>query len=338
MKRKNRIACLLVCCLCLSLCACGSSEPKTTEANGTVPSKTEAAQTQATEAAQTQTLSCGDWTVDVPAGFEFKTGDFLDENDTRYFSVKKSSFSYFEFSADGEERVMNKYNYNKNTYTNEQKDVKGTFGGHEWIGFQYSDGYGGYGVEAYTTIDGQTIRVASVGYAFDNEILAAVLGSLKYTPSATPATPETDAPATEAPATEAPETETEYEPTEGAPVYAHVLQFKDVMLGIKEGYTELKDALPTMYVMTNDETGGKVYVQNQPGTAAEQIPSIMSGLEYELREEKLNGMTWTVATSDSLWCFGTDTGSDALVFTIDFGATEEEMQDLMFGVMANEQQ
>ena len=100
----------------------------------------------------------------------------------------------------------------------------------------------------------------------------------------------------------------------------------------------MKDAAPYQYVMVNDTTGGKVFILNQAGIAADQLKSIMSGLEYEPREEEINGMQWTIAASDSLWCFGTDTGSDALVFTIDFGATEEEMQDLMFGVMANEQQ
>lgn len=327
MKRKTIIALLLVCLLCLALCACGSSEPKTTEAPAT------------TEAPKPQTMSCGDWTVDVPVGYELKIGDFLNENDTRYFTVKKSSFSYFEFSADGEERIMNKYNYNKNTYTNEQKDVKGSFGGNEWVGFQYSDGYGGYGVEAYATIDGEMIRLASVGYAFDNEMLNTVLSSLKHTPSAEPATPETEAPETQAPETQAPETaaateSTEAATTEPAPVYVKTVELKDVTVGIPEGYTEVKDASPYQYVMVNDTTGGKVFILNQAGIAADQVKSIMSGLEYEPREEEINGMQWTIAASDSLWCFATTIGDDALSFTVDFNCTEEEMQSLILAVTA----
>ena len=192
MKIKRSVALLLACCLCLSLCACGSDEPKAATENNQKTTDSPAPET--TEAAQTQTVRCGDWTVDVPVGYELKIGDFLNENDTRYFTVKKSSFSYFEFSADGEERIMNKFNYNKNTYTNEQKDVKGSFGGREWIGFQNSDGYGGYGVEAYATIDGEMIRLAAVGYAFDSEILSAVLSSLRYDPAGEPANSGTEAP------------------------------------------------------------------------------------------------------------------------------------------------
>lgn len=346
MKLKNRIALLLVCCLCLSLCACGSNEPKATDGKqGTTAGGTTAGSTAVpgtTEPAASQTMRCGDWTVEVPAGYELKIGDFMDETDTRYFSVRKSNFSYFDFSADGEESIRRHYYYNRETYINEQKDVKGRFGGNEWVGFQYSDGYGGYGVEAYAFVGGEMIRVASAGYDFDSDVLKAVLGSLQYDPSGAPETPETEAPETEIPETLAPETEapetTEYEPSEGAPVYANVIQMQDVMLGIKEGYTEMRDGLPYMYVMQNDSTGGRVTVQNMSGTAEDRIASVMAGLEYELREENLNGMQWLIAEYDGFYCFGADTGSNSLVFTIDYGGTEKEMQDLMFGVMANQVQ
>ena len=127
----------------------------------------------------------GDWSVTVPAGFEFAGGGLMDENDTRYFSVKESWSHYFDFSADGEENIRGDYDYNKNTYTNEQKDVQASFGGNDWTGFQYSDGYGGSGFEAYATVDGELIRVASAGYAFDDEVVKTVLGSLRFngTPS-----------------------------------------------------------------------------------------------------------------------------------------------------------
>lgn len=341
MKSKTIVALLLAGSMSLGLCACAGSDPTdTTAANPAAQNTTEAA-------AKAQVMTCGDWTVEVPAGYELKIGDFLDENDTRYFSVRKSSFSYMDFSADGEERVMNKYNYNKDTYTNEQKDVSGSFGGHEWVGFQYSTGVG-CGVEAYTTINGEMIRVASAGYAFDDATFAAVLSSLQYTPSAktepdtepvtTEAEAETESAAqpetTDAPETEAPET-TEYEPSEGAPVYAKTVELKDVTVGIQEGYTEVKDGAPYQYVMTNDATGGTVFIQNMAGNAADSVKGVMDGLDYETREMDLNGMHWTVATTDTIWCFASDTdmNGDVLTFTVSYGCTEEEMEDLIFGVM-----
>lgn len=184
-------------CLCVCLCACGGSTAhedssadttrpcqETTEAPDTeTQAETEVETAPAPESTEApEPMTWGDWTVDVPAGFALEGGDFLDESDPRYFSVKKSDFVFFDFKADGEERIMNNYNYNKDTYTNEQKDVQGTFGDREWIGFQYSDGWGGYGFEAYTTVDGEMIRVSVSGYAFDDPVAAAILGSLRHTP------------------------------------------------------------------------------------------------------------------------------------------------------------
>ena len=192
---KNRIISIIVALLilCALLCACTGNNTNVPADTGTTvnqpdtkPTETEPAKTEPADTepeAEPESMTCGNWTVDVPAGYEFKIGDTFDENDTRYFSVKKSFFSYFDFKAEGEERIMASYNYNKDTYTNEQKDVSGTFGGIEWTGFQYGDGFGGYGFEAYATIDGEMIRVSSAGFEFDDSITALVLGSLKYTPS-----------------------------------------------------------------------------------------------------------------------------------------------------------
>ena len=330
----------LALCLSVSVCGCGSAPkkeepaaPVETAEPADVGGSAEQEAPAPTESAP-QTMSWGDWTVDVPAGFQLKGGDFLDENDPRYFSVKRSEFSFFDFKADGEERIMNNYKYNKETYTNEQKDVKETFGDNEWTGFQYSDGYGGYGFEAYTTADGEMIRVSSAGYAFDHELVNTVLGSLKHTPAETPAPAETATTDEAAPAeSEAAEPDTaETEPTEGAPVYDRVLEFKDVYLGIKEGYTEKKDATPAQYVMVNDATGGKVSVWNSSGTAEKSIASTMSGREYEQREEDLNGMHWVIASVDGFYSFATTIGDHVLQITIDYGGTEEEMQAFIFGV------
>ncbi|MBQ6430735.1 MAG: hypothetical protein IJJ99_02505 [Oscillospiraceae bacterium] len=192
MKIKRMILLLLAVCLCLCACGGAGTARPSDEENQTQQDVLESAGTDDTPV-ETETMRWGDWTVDVPADFTLEGGDFLDETDPRYFSVKKSFFVYFDFTADGEELIMNHYNYNKATYTNEQTDVKGVFGGKEWVGFQYSDGYGGYGFEAYTTVDGEMIRVSCAGYRFDDAIVKTVLGSLTYTPPEP--TPEETTPA-----------------------------------------------------------------------------------------------------------------------------------------------
>lgn len=218
MKKKRFIAVFLMLILCMALCACGGSDgdndsgekkhktskkaevEKVEEPEEDAEEEEESEEEEDEEDAEeedvedaeledtepeaprmdAETRVCGEFSVEVPAGWEFEQGDFFDENDTRYFSVKKSMFSYFDFSADGEENIKQQYDYNKNTYTNEQEDKKGTFGDVEWVGFQYSDGYGGYGIEAYATIDGVMIRVSSAGFKFDAAETKIVLSSVKH--------------------------------------------------------------------------------------------------------------------------------------------------------------
>ena len=78
-----------------------------------------------------------------------------------------------------EDVSKNQYEYNKKTYTNEQKDVSGKYGDIEWTGFDYSDGFGGYGFEAYATANGKPVRVSCCGYKFGSEEAKAVLETLK---------------------------------------------------------------------------------------------------------------------------------------------------------------
>lgn len=153
--------------------------PEEPEAGNETPSET--------QSGAAETAAWGDWSVAVPADFEFRGGDFWDEEDPRYFSVKKGELYYFDFKADDEKTIMNQYNYNKNTYTNEQKDVSGSYGGIDWTGFEYSDGYGGSGFEAYAMVGGKLIRVSSAGFPFDSEPAKTVLGSLTYAGSEEPA-------------------------------------------------------------------------------------------------------------------------------------------------------
>ena len=180
MKTKIIIFAIIAALTCTLICAC--SKPAETPADTQDTPDTEI-HTGEEETKPAETKTVGEWSVDVPEGYEFSIGDFFDENDTRYFQVKKSTFSYFDFSADGEDLIMTHYNYNKETYTNEQTEFTVTYGGNEWTGFLYSDGFGGYGFEAYATIGGQLIRVSSAGFTVDVAAAQQVLGSVRYTGS-----------------------------------------------------------------------------------------------------------------------------------------------------------
>ena len=334
MKKKSIAAAALALSMCACLCACGGKDDNKGD-NGSTTTTAAAVETteEVTEApaAAAETKTAGEWSVDVPAEWEFKIGDVFDENDTRYFSVKKSTFSYFDFSADGEESIKKNYDYNKNTYTNEQTDFKQTFGDAEWTGFQYSDGFGGYGIEAYATIDGVMIRVASAGFKYDSEEAKTVLSSVKHVGAAAEAT--TEAAASEE-TTE--ETTTEEVTTEEEIAYAKYIEMTASRVNIPEGYEELKDAAPSQYVMKNNETGGKVTYTSGSGNADETVEKIMSGLEFEKKDYEFKSIPWIGATSDSLYCFATQIGEFYLAITIDFGATAEEMESLCKGIQIAE--
>lgn len=175
---------LLVLCAGVCLVACGddddddsSSSKKKKKADADVTEEvTPTPDAETITIASTETW--GDYTVGIPAEWTFRKGDAFDEEDTRYCSVKKSDFKYFDFKMETEDLAKQHYDYNKNTYTNEQEDVSGTYGDIEWTGFQYSDGWGGYGFELIATVNGKSVRVSSCGFKFDSEEAKAVLGSL----------------------------------------------------------------------------------------------------------------------------------------------------------------
>lgn len=114
----------------------------------------------------------------VPEDFEFKRDSWNEEN-PHFVTVKRSDFAYFDFHTfESEELMKSDYEYVKKTYTNEQVDVSANYNGIEWEGFQYSDGMGGYGFELYKVLGSYYLRVSSAGFAFDNDIAVAVLGSV----------------------------------------------------------------------------------------------------------------------------------------------------------------
>lgn len=112
----------------------------------------------------------------IPDGFTLKEpGEFSSYD----FAVRKSDFYYFDFNTEQDnELAMQHYDYNKNTYINEQTDVEATYGENTWTGFQYSDGWGGWGFEAYTTFGDHIVRVSSAGFKFDSAEAQAILASL----------------------------------------------------------------------------------------------------------------------------------------------------------------
>ena len=181
--RKKLLVCMLTATMALGLVACGDSsapatggtDPATTDAGTTDADNTDAGTADVTtsevefsmEGAKAE--SWGDLTVSVPSGFELRKGDALDDKDTRVCSLKKSDFHYIDFKMEDDDVCKQQYEYNKKTYTNEQKDVSVTYGDIEWTGFEYGDGLGGKGFEAYAKVNGKNLRISGAGVALDSE-------------------------------------------------------------------------------------------------------------------------------------------------------------------------
>lgn len=191
---KKLLILLLALGMCFCLAACGDDEENDREkksdkdskkATPTVaedPTPTEAPDdptpTEAPALAIATTEVWGDFTVGIPEGWTFRKGDVFSDEDTSVCSVKKSDFSYFTFNMESEKTATQKYNYNKNTYTNEQVDITCTYAGIDWTGFQYSDGWGGYGFELIATVNDKPVRVSCCGFRYDSEAAKLVLESL----------------------------------------------------------------------------------------------------------------------------------------------------------------
>ena len=192
---KKLLMLVLVLCLCVCLAACDDDydddddddeDDKRTEASTPTPEELVENATPTPEGGPeiASMETWGDFTVGVPVGWTFRKGDAFDEDDTRYCSVKMSDFKYFDFKLESDELATQHYLYNKETYTNEQKIVSGTFGDISWDGFQYSDGWGGYGFELITTLDdGRRARVSSCGFQINSDEVALVLSTLRIASS-----------------------------------------------------------------------------------------------------------------------------------------------------------
>ena len=314
---KKALVCGCAFTLCLSMAACGKKDEKkeeTTTEEVTVEELTE----EVTEASgEAETKTWGDFTITVPAGFEFKGGDVFDENDTNYFSVKKGSFSYFDFKNESEDTMNNQYNYNKNTYTNEQTDVKGTYAGIDWTGFQYSDGFGGYGFELYATSKGKFLRVSSAGFKFDDPIVKEVLDSLVIGEGDADKASASDAEAT-----------TEEEEVIN---YTKVVEMDKARFGVPEGYSIIKEA-STQLVLSNDETGGRVSVLTGSKTAEEQLDAVMGDAEAEKEEWDIDNIHWVgYSLDEGYYTVLTNVAGGYVMIDLQFG-TMEELEMLIKGL------
>ena len=182
------LALLLALALAFGLTACGGGdpvdEPDSGSANGSLSGSLDDNNTPADDDASSGevgggTEGFGDFvSVLVPEEFTFKR-DSWNEDNPHYVSIEKSDWTYFNLhNFTTEDEMKSDYEYVKKNYTNEQVDVSANYGGIEWTGFQYSDGFGGYGFEVYTIIGANYLRVTGVGLAFDHETSIAVLGSI----------------------------------------------------------------------------------------------------------------------------------------------------------------
>lgn len=163
--------------LMLGMTACGDSSSKSED----ISTASSAAASSASEDKEItgKTETWGVFTVLVPDGWTLRKGDALDENDQSVCSVKKSDFSYFDLKSEKDDVMKQKYDYNKKTYTDQQKDLPATkVGDIEWNGFEYGGDFN-KGFELYATVNGKNIRVSSCGFKFDSPEAKAVLGSIK---------------------------------------------------------------------------------------------------------------------------------------------------------------
>ncbi len=163
--------------LMLGMTACGDSSKA--DDNGTSSTAADSSSAAEDKEITGETKTWGVFTVLVPEGWELKGGNVLDENDQNVCSVKKSDFSYFDLKSEKDDIMKNQYDYNKKTYTDQQKDLAATkIGDIEWNGFEYG-GDLNKGFEIYATANGKNIRVSCCGFAFDSAEAKAILGSIK---------------------------------------------------------------------------------------------------------------------------------------------------------------
>ena len=166
----------------LGLAACGGSDSSSkstagseAESQAEAPAETESKAEELKGAEQ----SWGNFTVNVPDGWKLKGGDVLDESNPDKVSVMKSDFSYIEIKIEKEDVQKQQYEYNKKTYTMNQKDLPATtVAGIEWNGFEYGNEFNP-GYELYGSSNGKFLRVSGVGFTFDSAQTKFVLESLK---------------------------------------------------------------------------------------------------------------------------------------------------------------
>lgn len=183
----------------LAAASCGDSSSSSSgkPASSTSVSKTTASSAETEAATEASTAGnanitgseqvWGIYTVMVPDGWNLKGGDYFDDKNPEVCSVKKSDFYYFDIKSEKEDVQKQQYEYNKKTYTNEQKDIPATkLGDIEWNGFQYGNDFGG-GFELYGQSNGKFLRVSCAGFSIDSPEAKAVLGSLKVNASETSA-------------------------------------------------------------------------------------------------------------------------------------------------------
>jgi hypothetical protein len=163
--------------LMLGMTACGDSSKA--DDNGTSSTAVESSSKAEEKQITGETKTWGVFTVLIPEGWKLREGDALNDKDPNYCSVKKSDFSYFDLKSETDEVSKKQYDYNKKTYTQDQKDLPATkVGDIEWNGFEYG-GDLNKGFELYATVNGKNIRVSSCGFKFDSPEAKAVLASIK---------------------------------------------------------------------------------------------------------------------------------------------------------------
>ncbi len=200
MKKRIRVLmCLLV--LVLSLTACGdkkedaakddtsSKNDKTTEkSEDKIPEKEEPTEAPKEDEPKDAEIkgTTGSWGIYteilVPDGMKLTPGSQIDKEDENYVWVQKTDnpLTYYFFNASTEEQckkdVEATLTYNKDY---DPKKVTLKTGDYEWKGVTYK--YGGTTdvSQMYTVIGEKAINVRFAGFAYDDAVTTAILGSLR---------------------------------------------------------------------------------------------------------------------------------------------------------------
>ena len=119
-------------------------------------------------------------TIYLPKEFDFIGGTEEDPDDVRFCTIKKTDSNYFSIEVEDDKKIiMDKYNEYKETYTNEQEDVKWKYGDITWEGFQFIDEKGHVKFAVHAKKYKKYLLILGEGFDFYSPATEAMIGSME---------------------------------------------------------------------------------------------------------------------------------------------------------------